>query len=291
MDDNLSKKIQNLSTRLKGISDNITSFSQIFDSYADGIITKLGLIDGSIKTMDGNQQTAAELLIDAIYEVSDANGEKIDALIDAINTQGGELVAAIDGNGQLIVGAIGANGTAISNAITTQGQAVVAEITNLKKVVKNQLEGINTTLKTNNDKLDLTNGNLSNIQGAIANNATALTNIFNAVDDINDNLEDIAGALGAIDTEALVEAVGKIATNTEGVGTAVVGIKTDFDTLNGMLAQSGVPQGFAAIVEQLRALNGLASQIGTGSSTKMETLLAVLRKINSQLKDISDQMP
>ena len=267
--DNIATVNETLTDRLKSISKHLSTQNQQFAAFADGLLSS----------------------IDDYAERFFATSDEFMAQLDGLFGEEGTVVAAIDDNGELIVTAIGANGTAISEAITAQGEAVVAEITNLKKVVKNQLEGINTTLQTNNDKLDLTNGNLSNIQSAIANNAQALTNIFNAVDDINDNLEEIAGALGAIDTEELVEAVGKIATNTEGVGTAVVGIQTDFDTLNGMLAQSGVPEGFAAIVEQLESLNDMALTLGTTSEDKVATLLAVLRNINTQLKNISDNMP
>ena len=267
--DNIATVNETLVDKLTSVNKHLKTQNQQFDEFADGLLA-------SIETYG-----------ERFFETSDEFMDKLDELFG----EDGTVVAAIDDNGELIVAAIGANGTAISDAITAQGEAVVAEITNLKKVVKNQLEGINTTLQTTNDKLDLTNGNLSNIQSAIVNNAQALTNIFNAVDDINDNLEEIADALGAIDTEELVEAVGKIATNTEGVGTAVVGIQTDFDTLNGMLAQSGVPEGFAAIVEQLRTLNDMALTLGTTSEDKVATLLAVLRNINTQLKNISDNMP
>ena len=267
--DNIATVNETLVDKLTSVNKHLKTQNQQFDEFADGLLA-------SIETYG-----------ERFFETSDEFMDKLDELFG----EDGTVVAAIDENGELIVAAIGANGTAISDAITAQGEAVVAEITNLKKVVKNQLEGINTTLQTTNDKLDLTNGNLSNIHSAIVNNAQALTNIFNAVDDINDNLEEIADALGAIDTEELVEAVGKIATNTEGVGTAVLGIQTDFDTLNGMLAQSGVPEGFAAIVEQLRTLNDMALTLGTTSEDKVATLLAVLRNINTQLKNISDNMP
>ena len=265
--DNVATMDKNLSKKLQRISNNIASFSEVFDFYADGIVTKLGLIDGSIQTMDENQQAGAELIAEAIYDLSIANGEKMDSLFTVINTQGGELVAAIDYNGELIVDAIDDNGTAISNAITVQGEAIVAEITNLKKAVKNQLEGINTTLQTTNDKLDLTNGNLSNIQSAIVNNAQALTNIFNAVDDINDNLEDIAGALGAIDTEELVEAIGAIATNTGDQGAIAQAILT-------------------ISTSQTRAntfLKNIATAIGTGNAN-----LADIKDALDELQTLGD---
>lgn len=296
--DNVATMDQNLSKRLNKIANNINSFSELFSTYADGIYEQLGLINGSIQTMDGNQQAGAELLIDAIYDLSDANGENMSALIEAINTQGGELVAAIDGNGELIVGAIGENGTAISQAITVQGEAIVAEITNLKKAVKNQLEGINTTLQTTNDKLDLTNGNLSNIQGAIANNATALTNIFNAVDDINDNLEDIAEALGAIDTEALVEAVGAIATNTGEEGAlaqAILTISTSQTRANTYLKNIATAIGtgnasldeIAGALDALDALNDIYTAItAANANEQLANLEAQLDKIVKKLEQI-----
>jgi len=297
MDDNLSKKIQNLSTRLKGISDNITSFSQIFDSYADGIITKLGVIDGSIKTMDGNQQAGAELIAEVIYDFSKANGEKMDSLFTVINTQGGELVAAIDGNGELIVGAIGANGTAIKDAITTQGQAIVAEITNLLGVARN----INQNLALANQKADITNQTLNNIQVAIVNNAQALNNIYTAIDNVKGKLAEIADAAGASSAyvDDLVEAVGLIATNTGGNGalaqailtistkqtllnTYIKAIAGKIDTTNGSMAE---------IVDALDALNNIYTAItAADANEQLENLADQLDKIVTKLEQIKGKM-
>lgn len=256
--DNIATVNTTLVDRLKSISTHLKNQNDQFAAFASGLLTS----------------------IDTYGERFFATSAEFMTKLDGLFGEEGTVVAAIDDNGELIATAIGANGTAISKAITTQGKAIVAEIKNLEEFV----EGIDETLKTANQKQDLVIGNLTNIQGAIANNAGALTNIYGQIQGINEKLGTIVNGAGTF-----VEAVGKIATNTEGVGTAVVGIKTDFDTLNGMLAQSGVPEGFAAIVEQLRTLNGMASEIGAGSSTNMTTLINVLRNINGQLDAIKNK--
>lgn len=255
--DNIAAVNGTLVDQLTSINRHLKTQNRQFDEFADGLLAKIDYYG------------------DLFFDTSD----EFMAQLDSLFGEEGTVVAAIDTNGELIVAAIGDNGTAISQAITTQGQAIVAEIQNLEEYV----EGIDETLKTANQKQDLVIGNLTNIQGAIANNAGALQNIFGQIQGINEKLGTILQGAGT-----LVEAVGKIATYNKAIGTAVIGIKTDFDTLNGMLAQSGVPEGFANIVEQLETLNGLALEIGTDSETKMTTLLAVLRNINTQLSTISE---
>lgn len=267
------------------IGDNGVVLGQIADKIATvngTLVDQLTSINRHLKTQNRQFDEFADGLLARIDDYGDLffdTSDEFMAQLDSLFGEEGTVVAAIDDNGELIATAIDNNGAAISQAITTQGAAIVAEIQNLEAYVG----GIDETLKTANQKQDLVIGNLTNIQGAIANNAGALQNIFGQIQGINEKLGTILQGAGT-----LVEAVGKIATYNKAIGTAVIGIKTDFDTLNGMLAQSGIPEGFTNIVQQLQALNGTALTIGADSGTKMTTLLAVLRNINTQLSTISE---